>query len=246
MISRSVKAISAAGATVIVAVIVYAGFVMFENDQGQVAPTAGDQAWSAPDDTPGLGASPASSEPPVEAAPAAPPQPRTSKARRLANAEAREALVRAITEARRRRESADSPLPAAPSPGSGPVGSDAPSDEPPHGRLSKEYIRETVSEAVPLIRECYEMALEEQNEQGGEGHDLSGTLRVRFVIAGEPDVGGMVQEAEVETDEGLAASETLSECVRETVYTLEFEPPEGGGEVIVTYPFRFSQRREEE
>jgi hypothetical protein len=29
--------------------------------------------------------------------------------------------------------------------------------------------------------------------------------------------------------------------MRETIYSLEFDPPEGGGELSVRYPFRFSQ-----
>jgi hypothetical protein len=152
------------------------------------------------------------------------------KARRVADREAREALVRAIAEARRRREDAAGAARLAG--GSAPAGEHETGDEAPHGRLSKEYIRSVVHEATPLIRECYEMALEEDR-------DLAGTLRARFSIAGEADVGGLVETVDVEADDGLAVSATLVECMRETVYSLQFDPPEGGGRVDVTYPFIF-------
>jgi hypothetical protein len=161
------------------------------------------------------------------------PQPSPAapiKARRVADRESREALVRAIAEARRRRE--DAAGAASTAGGSVPPGEHGTVDEPPTGRLSKEYIRSVVHEATPLIRECYEMALEEDQ-------NLAGTLRARFSIAGEADVGGLVETVGVEADDGLAVSATLVECMRETVYSLQFDPPEGGGRVDVTYPFIF-------
>jgi len=160
------------------------------------------------------------------------------KMRKLPNAEARAVLARAIAEARVRRERTEKERHDGA--GDSPVGgSTEQPEEPPRGKLSKEYIRGTVREAIPLIKECYHLALEENPE-------LSGRLDVNFTISGEPDVGGLVEESDVVAEEGLAYNETLEDCVRETVYTLEFPPPEGGGVVKVRYPLRFRPRDEEE
>jgi hypothetical protein len=157
--------------------------------------------------------------------------------KRLASAEAREQLRRAIEAARRRREQREAE--AAASRG-GPSTPAAGGDAGPRGHLSKEYIRETVREVVPLIRECYEMALEDDDQ-------YEGVIRAHFTISGEPEVAGLVETAELLAggpDAGPDAAvpgESLSECLRETVLSLEFPAPEGGGEVTVTYPLRFSR-----
>jgi hypothetical protein len=62
---------------------------------------------------------------------------------------------------------------------------------------------------------------------------------VHFAIVGDETVGGLVEEAEVEPSEGIDTSDTLNECLAETVMTLEFPPPQGGGRVLVSYPFVF-------
>ena len=137
----------------------------------------------------------------------------------------REWLARAIAHAREERLRNDGE-PAAP------AAARPPADPPEVGHLEPDYIRERVRELVPLIRECYELALDEQA-------GLEGRLNVEFVIAGEPDVGGIVEESRI-LDESTLVHPTLHECVRETVYTLELDPPENGGRVTVRYPFNFS------
>lgn len=102
-------------------------------------------------------------------------------------------------------------------------------------KLDREYIRGAFKEIVPLIRECYELALEEHDS-------LDGTLRVHLTIAAEPEVGGIVEDTDVEGDEEVESSDTLRECLVETVKTLEFPPPEEGGTVEVTYPLKFSSK----
>jgi hypothetical protein len=168
----------------------------------------------------------------------------TKRPRRLPSAEAREQLRRAIEAARQRREQREAEAAsAAGASASAPSGEDRP-----HGRLSKEYIRATVREVVPLIRECYENALADQDQ-------FEGLVRAHFVIAGEPDVAGLVESAELLTGEadagtgdadaadggGPAPGSDLAECLQQTILSLEFPPPEGGGVVEVTYPLRFSR-----
>lgn len=136
-------------------------------------------------------------------------------------------LERAIREARiERLRQADPGRGTEPGEGAAVV---SPEDE--RGHLGPEYIRSRVRELVPLIAECYELALHEQA-------DLEGRLVVEFTIAGEPDVGGIVEESRI-AEASTLRHPTLDECVRETMYTAELEAPEGGGRVTVRYPFTF-------
>lgn len=104
--------------------------------------------------------------------------------------------------------------------------------QPEAGSLPKEYIRQQVQEIVPLIKECYEMALE-------RSPDLGGSLKVRFTIAGDEEYGGLVTDSQVLEESTLAGNVDLTECVRETMYALRLKAPQGGGQVVVNYPFLF-------
>lgn len=108
-------------------------------------------------------------------------------------------------------------------------------DEPsPTGRLEPDYIQGVIQDDLtPLARECYESALEDDAE-------LAGKLVMKFTIVGEASVGGVVGEAEV--DEASDISDpAMVECMRESMLSVLFDqPPSGGGEVSVTYPFEFS------
>lgn len=55
---------------------------------------------------------------------------------------------------------------------------------------------------------------------------LAGRIVVAIAIAGEADV---------EEDSDLLEA-GLVECISGTVYGLEFEPPHGGGRMVVRYP----------
>jgi hypothetical protein len=110
----------------------------------------------------------------------------------------------------------------------------APRDPPPEPpKLDKEYIRDSVRELIPVIRDCYDSALEDDDALGGK-------LVMQFEILGDEDVGGVVDQVEVEPNESTIANLDMRECVRESMYTLELPPPAAGGRVMVTYPFVFS------
>ena len=49
---------------------------------------------------------------------------------------------------------------------------------------------------VPLIKECYEQILEQQPA-------LSATVRVRFTIEGDPELGGVISSSEIMGADGL-------------------------------------------
>ncbi len=100
------------------------------------------------------------------------------------------------------------------------------------GSLSRDYIRDRIAEdLVPLAEECYELAL-------SDSPDLQGRLALHFRIEGEPDAGGLVVEAEP-TDDSEIQHPGLVECMRESMMSVSFDPPENGGAIEVTYPFVF-------
>lgn len=113
---------------------------------------------------------------------------------------------------------------------------ESPDDEPADLTLDeadqrREEVRKQIAEVTPLLAECYELERARQPA-------LSGSLRLRFTIDGEPGVGGIVTESMVVG--GSLADETgLGRCITETIYTVKFAPPEHGGRIDVEYPFVF-------
>ncbi len=101
------------------------------------------------------------------------------------------------------------------------------------GSLPREYIAQQVREIVPLIKECYEMALEDDPQLGGR-------MNVRFTIVADEEYGGLVTDSQVLDDSTLLGSADMVECIRETMYALRLKSPEGGGQVVVNYPFVFA------
>lgn len=79
---------------------------------------------------------------------------------------------------------------------------------------------------------CYEAALELDPK-------LAGRLVLSFVIVGDESVGGIVESVEIDPSTTIAGDELLY-CMRESLLSLVFEPPKGGGSVTVTYPFELS------
>jgi hypothetical protein len=51
-------------------------------------------------------------------------------------------------------------------------------------------------------------------------------------------VGGIVSESEV-TGGTLADRQEMVTCVKETLFSAKFDPPEEGGLIVVEYPFVF-------
>jgi hypothetical protein len=160
-------------------------------------------------------------------------QPAAAEARR-----ARDAMRAQILEAQRRRAAAAataSPPPPLPVP----RGWAAPPPEEPVGHYEPSYIRQVVREDMfPLVRQCYESALERRPQ-------LAGKLVLSFAIEGDPDVGGIVDEADFAEGTTLQ-DEEMETCVRESFMTLTFDkPPSGGGRVTVKYPIEFAPGEEE-
>jgi hypothetical protein len=163
--------------------------------------------------------------PPPEEAGAAPQQ------RTLRDRARRDEVRSAIYKAHGRTPPPAASPPAASPPAAGaarhaPLGPDA-------GSLSPEYIQSRIrQDFVPMARQCYEAALEKNPKLGGK-------LVFQFVIVGDESVGGIVESADLDEKSTLKDLE-LAVCLRESLLSVSFEPPEGGGSVSVTYPFEFS------
>ncbi len=60
---------------------------------------------------------------------------------------------------------------------------------------------------------------------------------LRFTIAGDPDVGGIVVASEVANEKTTIVDPATRECIQESIYAARFPPPSGGGVIVVEYPF---------
>lgn len=92
------------------------------------------------------------------------------------------------------------------------------------GSLSKEVIRRVIQRHINEVRFCYEQELNSRP-------DLAGRVQVKFIIS----PSGAVQAANVENSSlGAARAE---QCIAAAVRRWTFPAPDGGGIVIVSYPF---------
>ena len=108
----------------------------------------------------------------------------------------------------------------------------APPDGPPKGTLSKADIQNAVTNVLPDIKKCYEGGLRMKDGQG--------TVKVAFTLVAA-DGGGFMRDAEI-AESGLANPVTDA-CVLTALSNARFPMPHGG-EVRVTYPFRFDTGQE--
>jgi hypothetical protein len=169
-------------------------------------------------------APPSPSEPrgeqPVASDPSSTPREPPSKANRLARDLEREQIWNALGREHNLK-------PAAP-------GSAAPSESAVEQlpTLDPDYVREAIREQlVPVAIDCYNTALRQDPE-------LAGELVMNFTIVGEEEIGGVVEEVNID-EESTLNDEFVRECLRESMMTVTFEPPPDGGRIEVTYPITF-------
>lgn len=192
-----------------------------------------DRAGAAPPPAASLAAAPSAAAPPAAGADTPGPALDSRGPRRFASAGARARLEQEIAGARERREAAARAATARPSlPAASPATSSPPPNLTATPDYGKDYIRERVRELIPLMTECYTMALERDPT-------LEGTVVVEMTLVGEPEVGGLVGTSEVDPEASTLLEDGFSECIRETMYALEIDPPPDGGTVRVRYPFEF-------
>jgi TonB family protein len=95
------------------------------------------------------------------------------------------------------------------------------------GSLSKEVIRRIVHRHINEVKFCYERQLAKRP-------DLSGRVAIKFIISGT----GAVQMAAVASS--TLGDPSVENCIAQAVRRWTFPQPEGGGIVIVTYPFQLT------
>jgi hypothetical protein len=95
------------------------------------------------------------------------------------------------------------------------------------GALSKAAIRERITSRIDDVRWCYETAQTWKR-------DVAGRVTMRFVIAPS---GGVAKAVVLANETGF---DDLGCCIARKVATWTFPAPEGGGIVIVDYPFVLS------
>ena len=98
------------------------------------------------------------------------------------------------------------------------------------GALPPELIRNVIHENRNVFRYCYERML--QQHQG-----LHGTVKVQFVIGAS---GQVISSA---LKESTMHDSDVESCVVGKMRGLQFPRPQGGGVVIVNYPFVFKSSR---
>ena len=108
----------------------------------------------------------------------------------------------------------------------------------PSRNLTKEYIQQRVlQDFIPLARSCYEAALAEKP-------DLRGKLVIDFMIVGDTEIGGIVEQAKFNHASDIH-DPGFETCMRESMLSMVFSPPENDGWVTVTYPIEFSPEEED-
>jgi hypothetical protein len=94
------------------------------------------------------------------------------------------------------------------------------------GALAKEVIRRVIQRHLNEVRFCYEENLRKAPE-------LAGRVEVKFVIS----PSGAVHAASVAASTLVGDGARTAQCITDAVRRFSFPAPEGGGVVIVTYPF---------
>lgn len=99
------------------------------------------------------------------------------------------------------------------------------------GSMDPDVIRRRLMEFLPQFRSCY------QNELQTTGNDLSGVIRLNFVIGSS----GHVSKAGVDGSTRLPAR--VSGCVVNVLRGITFPEPLGGGSVEVKQPMNFQPKK---
>jgi hypothetical protein len=101
------------------------------------------------------------------------------------------------------------------------------------GSIEPQYIQEHVrNEFFGLASGCYDGAAPRLSNPRGQ-------VVFWFTIVGDEKVGGIVESVDV-LDESTLRDPEMIECMRQSMLSVTFPPPKGGGFVTVKYPFTFA------
>lgn len=120
------------------------------------------------------------------------------------------------------------------------------------GNLDPNYIRQRIrGDFIPMASRCYDLLLSRRP-------GFAGRMVLRFRITAHEQLGGIVEEVSVapardgdagdaDADASLDAGarsvfgdDAFETCVRESMMTVAFAPPERGGSLSVSYPIGLS------
>jgi hypothetical protein len=95
------------------------------------------------------------------------------------------------------------------------------------GALERSSIDDVIKQHMGSYKSCYQSEL-------GDNPTLSGKVMVKFVVAKD----GSVTKAEIKST--TLQNAAVESCLRDHAMQMQFPQPQGGGIVIVSYPFVFS------
>jgi len=103
--------------------------------------------------------------------------------------------------------------------------------------MDKNEIREAMRRITPALKQCYSRLLEQQPQS-------SGRLTFQFTITDQGAEGGRISEASIVPQPADAGTPELidpltEQCMLNAIAEASFPSPQGG-QVMVTYPFRFT------
>lgn len=98
------------------------------------------------------------------------------------------------------------------------------------GSLEREDIRQVVRRNEAQVRGCYERVL-------AGNPNLAGRVTIQFIIIGD----GSVEVSRL--DSSTLGSPSAEACIAEAACGWHFPKTNGGGQVIVTYPFNLNTSR---
>jgi hypothetical protein len=100
----------------------------------------------------------------------------------------------------------------------------------------EDFVATVNDDFMPLAEECYEHALE-------DAPDLAGMLDMNVSVIADEEIGGLVESAELGAQNEIAHP-GMTECIRETMLSTIFPPPDESGRAEVRLTLRFSPDEE--
>ncbi len=97
--------------------------------------------------------------------------------------------------------------------------------------------RDQITVLNQLLGECYDIAKEQDP-------DLEGTIGLQFTLRGEPEIGGLVENITFVAEHSSIVNPPMRECMQESLYALELDPPDQGTRVKRLITMRFSDEAE--
>jgi hypothetical protein len=149
---------------------------------------------------------------------------------RVIDADSRMALMERIQRARAAR------LAGKPATGAAVGGVDDPAPLP--GELTPDEVLAGIMPVMPLFKDCYEQGLERRTVKNGE-------VKFTMHLAGEPGVGTLVETAELDGDPAFLADAELSQCLHETMMSVELPPMSEGSALEFITTMRFADEPSE-